>query len=63
MQDGKKRDEERKAKELKEMEENGMIMPEENPQIKREMVGPEPENWEKNIWSDVIEDTNGNLLR
>ena len=33
MQDGKKRDEERKAKELKEMQENGIIMPEENPQI------------------------------
>ena len=63
MEDGKKKDDERKAKEFKEMEENGIIIREENPQIKREMVGPEPQDWEKNIWSDVVQDTQGNLLR
>lgn len=29
----------------------------------KELVGPEPEAWERNIWSDVLQDTNGNLLK
>lgn len=29
----------------------------------RELIGPEPEAWEKNVWSDVLQDTHGNLLK
>ena len=61
MEEGRKKDAEKLANNLN--AKGDLLIVEENNHKTNGLLGPEPQPWEQNIWSDVLQDTNGNLLK